>query len=386
MDPNLLNASLYVHIPFCTQRCSYCDFFFVTSRHGHEEFVNTLCLDVIQAGQRFLGTSLCTIYFGGGTPSRLPSGSIDQILGQIHDCFDTDQVSEITLEANPEDITESKLEELSNAGITRVSLGVQSFHDADLRFMNRCHHSDQAFRACSLIESAGFASWSLDMIFGVPGGSMQGWKNNLRLATEIGPPHISTYGLTIEPQTPLHKQVQRGRVTPVSDAQTADQFRVAMQVLRSADYEHYEVSSFARSGHRSAHNSRYWHHLNYIGLGPSAHSFWWQNGHAVRYENVCNLRTYSERVKENQSPVTFQETLTANDLAREKIMLALRTSEGLDLDLFEKKYQFSLIKEKRKELDTMRSLGIITWEETHIRLTDEGLHLCDQITEQLWPG
>ena len=268
MSRDWKDISLYIHIPFCTQRCSYCDFFFVTTKYGHDKFTDALCLELTQTSRNFPDTLVSTIYFGGGTPSILSPQVIRQVLKRIRECFDVSQVQEITLEANPEDITTRNLDELLNAGITRISLGVQSFRDEDLIFMNRCHNSEQAMHAIKLIQSAGFFSWSLDLIFGVPGASMQVWKDNVQRAAETGVPHISTYGLTVEPYTLLHKQVQRGLINVVSDEETSDQFETAIRMLKDAGLEHYEISSFACPGHRSQHNTRYWHHLNYLGFGP----------------------------------------------------------------------------------------------------------------------
>ena len=378
-------ASLYVHIPFCAQRCSYCDFFFVTTQRRQTEFIDALCLEIAQTAQTFPNTLLSTIYFGGGTPSLLPSQAITHILAQICASFDTSQVDEITLEANPEDINAPVLEELIHAGITRISLGVQSFRNADLSFMNRCHDSDQALLACKLIQSAELSSWSLDLIFGVPGASTKIWQDNLYRAIETQVPHISTYNLTIEPQTPLHKQVRNGFVKPVSDEHAADQFQQAMDTLTSVGYEHYEISNFALPGHRAKHNTRYWQHTNYLGVGPSAHSFWWQSDKALRWQNVRSLRKYLETVTIAESPTVTQETLSMHDLARERVMLALRTSEGLDLDDLKNTYGLDIIAHKRDELLQMKAQGFIVQQGTHMRLTTQGLHVCDNLTAQLWP-
>lgn len=380
------NASLYIHIPFCTQRCSYCDFFFVTAKHGHEKFAETLCMETTQVAQNFSDLNLPTVYFGGGTPSRLSSQTITRILMHIQACFHLHPACEITLEANPEDITASGLEELRSAGITRISLGVQSFLDEELKFMNRCHNSEQALRACRQIHDAGFDSWSLDLIFGIPGASIEGWQDNLHQAIETGAFHISTYSLTVEPHTPLHKQVKRGIVKPASDKQIAEQFQMAMDILEPAGFEHYEVSGFARPRHRSRHNMRYWNHTNYIGVGPSAHSFWWQDQNALRWENVRSLRTYTELVTAGQSPISGRETLSDHELACERIMLTLRTSEGLDLEHLKNHYGFNLAKHKQKELEEMNVQGLITQHGTSIHLTTKGMHVCDGLTTQLWPG
>lgn len=385
MTANQQEASLYVHIPFCAQRCSYCDFYFVTTQRRQTEFIEALCLEIAQTARTFPNTMLSTIYFGGGTPSLLPPQSITHILAQICESFDTSQVDEITLEANPEDINAPALDELILAGITRISLGVQSFRNGDLRFMNRCHNSDQALLACKLIQTAELSSWSLDLIFGIPGASEKIWQDNLHRAIETQVPHISTYSLTIEPQTPLHKQVTNGFVKPVSDEHTADQFQQAMDILPSMGYEHYEISNFALPGHRAKHNTRYWQHTNYLGVGPSAHSFWWQSDKALRWQNVRSLRRYLETMTIAESPTVTQETLSMHDLARERVMLALRTSEGLDLGDLKNTYGLDLIAHKKETLQQMKAQGFINQRGTHMFLTSEGLHVCDNLTAQLWP-
>ena len=378
-------ASLYIHIPFCAQRCTYCDFYFVTTQRRQTEFIEALCLEIAQTARTFPNTLLSTIYFGGGTPSLMPSQAIAHILAQICESFDASQVDEITLEANPEDINVPTLEELICAGITRISLGVQSFRNADLGFMNRCHNSDQASLACKLIQSAEFSSWSLDLIFGIPGASAKIWQDNLHRAIETQVPHISTYGLTIEPQTPLYKQVRNGFVKPVSDEHAADQFQQAIDILTSMGYEHYEISNFALPGHRAKHNTRYWQHTNYLGVGPSAHSFWWQGDKALRWQNVRSLRKYLEAVKIADSPTVTHETLSMHDLARERVMLALRTSDGIDLDDLKNTYGLDLFAHKKEALLQMKAQGFIVQHGSHVYLTSPGLHVCDNLTAQLWP-
>ena len=385
MTANQQEASLYVHIPFCAQRCSYCDFYFVTTQRRQTEFIEALCLEIAQTARTFPNTLLSTIYFGGGTPSLLPPQAITHILAQIRASFDTSQVDEITLEANPEDINAPTLEQLIYAGITRISLGVQSFRNADLSFMNRCHNSDQALLACNLLQSAELSSWSLDLIFGIPGASATVWRDNLHCAIEAQVPHISTYSLTIEPRTPLHKQVANGFVKPVSDGHAADQFQQAMDILTSMGYEHYEISNFALPGHHAKHNTRYWQHTNYLGVGPSAHSFWWQSDKALRWQNVRSLRKYLDAVSIAESPTVTEEMLSMHDLARERVMLALRTSEGLDLDDLKTTYGLDLIAHKKEALQQMKAQGFLVQQGTHMCMTSQGLHVCDNLTAQLWP-
>ncbi len=385
MDRSQPKASLYIHIPFCTQRCSYCDFYFVTNQSIQNQFVDALCREIIEVAHHFPNTSLRSIYFGGGTPSRLDPKLIHQIIVQIHSSFQTSQVQEMTLEANPEDITTEGIDQMLEIGITRISLGVQSFCDEDLQFMNRSHTSDQAIQACHLIRSSGFVSWSLDLIFGLPESSLHGWEQNLHHAAATGVPHISTYGLTIEPNTPLQNQVKRGIVQPVSDEETADQFLMAIKCLNSYGFEHYEISNFARAGHRAKHNTRYWNHVNYIGIGPSAHSFWWQDGKTIRWENIRNLRTYCELLTSGQSAKIHEKTLSESDLIREKIMLALRTSDGLNMEEVKTRYGFNLSKEKYEEIATLQSNGLINQTGNQICLTTGGMQVCDRIIAQLWP-
>ncbi len=378
-------VSFYVHIPFCAQRCSYCDFFFVTSTRGYEQFVDALCKEISQLAHSYPDHSLTTIYLGGGTPSRVSPQSIHQILQEIYHCFDTQQVREITLEANPEDISAPRLEQYLDCGVTRISLGVQSFSNVDLKVMNRCHNSTEAKDACTLIGAAGFQSWSLDLIFGIPEASLLDWEENLVIAMETGAPHISSYSLTVEPQTVLHKQVQRGVVNPVSDSMISEQFQKAIDMLTDADYEHYEISSFAHSGHRSLHNSRYWSHQNYLGVGPSAHSFLWDDEKIKRWKNTSNLRIYQALISEGKSPVTSSESLAKRDVIRERIMLALRTLEGVDLEDLQKRYGYNLAQQRQDKIFTMELNGLINYNEKFISLTDRGKHICDQITQQLWP-
>ncbi|MCY4172021.1 MAG: radical SAM family heme chaperone HemW [Bacteroidetes bacterium] len=385
MPSHSRGISLYVHVPFCAQRCTYCDFFFVTTKQGYDDFVTTLCQEVAQFGDQNSGQSSNTIYFGGGTPSRLSPQSIRHILRAIDQCFDTANVSEITLEANPEDISASRLEQFLDSGVTRISLGVQSFSNQDLKFMNRSHDAHQAMNACTLIDAAGFESWSLDLIFGVPGTSLLDWEKNLILAIETGVSHISSYSLSIESNTPLHKQVKRGIVNPVTDSEMSDQYQMTIDTLVDAGFEHYEISSFAYPGHRSQHNSNYWSHQNYLGFGPSAHSFWWDNEMIVRWKNVSNLRSYHALIREKKSPANFRESLTIQDLIREKIMLSIRTSVGINLSDLRERYGYALVEDKRDELLAMESNGLIYYDQTSIRLTERGKHICDQITEQLWP-
>ncbi len=379
-------AGLYLHIPFCTQRCSYCDFYFVTAQRGQDAFVNALCTELSLGACEYPDVQVSTVYLGGGTPSRLPGSSIAHIMEHLNATYNLRQVREVTLEMNPEDLTPDGLAALRSCGITRVSLGIQSFFDDELAFMNRAHSADCALQAARYVAQAGFESWTMDLIFGLPGQSLDRWEANLKRAMAFSPPHISTYNLTIEPNTPLHKQVRLGQIVPARDDDVADAYQAAMDHLREAGYEHYEVSSFARAGHQAQHNRGYWTHSNYLGFGPSAHSFWWQSDIARRWSNVRNLRQYTENLAAGKGPpLELDEILSAADLAKERIMLGLRTAEGLCLHTLANTYGVDLAFSQSAELARLAAEGMIIRTEGIVRLTDRGRHVCDTITTRLLP-
>ncbi len=327
-----------------------------------------------------------TLYFGGGTPSLLMTDEVERILSSVHEHFDTSQVEEITFEANPEDITIDYLRDLKSLGIDRLSIGIQSFIDSDLSFLGRCHDVKSARAVVEWSEKAGFEKRSIDLIFGLPGQSEKSWAANLKIAAEMGIPHISTYGLTIEERTPLKKQVELGNVTPADDETHSARFHQAMDYLHDAGYEHYEISSFARPGHRSIHNHRYWSHVNYLGFGPSAHSFWWRGLPARRWANVRNLNKYQAFLSEPIRPIEEQEGLSLDSLAREYIMLRLRTSDGLNLDILEERYGVDLLSDKLDELALLESTEFIKpIRNQQIILSDLGKTVCNSVTERLLP-
>ena len=376
-------AGLYVHIPFCKQRCIYCDFYFVTSQKLASSFVSTLLAEIAFWGT-FFGPKppIDTIYFGGGTPSRLPVAQISMILEAIDTHFDTQHVRERTFEINPDDVEKDYLPALRQTGIDRLSIGIQSFFEDDLQWMNRAHTAEQASSIIDKARSAGFEKLSADLIFGLPSQPESQWRENLEKAIALDIPHLSTYSLTVEPQTPLHKQVTLGRETPVSEHLSANLYQYTMDRLREAGYEHYEVSSFCKPSNRSEHNQQYWQHTNYIGLGPSAHSFWHdEEKPATRWANVRSLKQYVAWDQKGKPPLAFEEQVSATELANEHIMLRLRTREGLSLTRLEEHYGVHVSKPL---LDRFISDDMATIDENQIlSLTDKGLLVCDTITEAL---
>jgi oxygen-independent coproporphyrinogen III oxidase len=381
-------AGLYFHIPFCTQRCVYCDFYFVTTRRDHGSFVAALLTEIEAYAAEYAGREAVeTIYIGGGTPSLLALDDVGRLLDAALRHFDCSAVRELTFEVNPENVTLEYLSGLRALGVTRLSLGVQSFFDEDLQFMNRAHDAGHAHRAIETIRRVGFETFSVDLIFGSPGQIADRWLANLDLVASLEIPHISTYSLTIEEKTPLWKSVQRGLIDTTPDEVMSERFAQTMEILGEHGYEHYEISSFARPGARSLHNQLYWRHGNYLGMGPSAHSFWRESGaRARRWSNVRNLRQYEALLQQRQLPLDATETLGPDDLADEYVMLRLRLPEdGVDLDEMEARYGVDLLDEKIDELAGLEEAGLITFRNRRIRLTPRGALVADSVTARLLP-
>ncbi|HYE57947.1 MAG TPA: radical SAM family heme chaperone HemW [Rhodothermales bacterium] len=381
-------AGLYVHVPFCAQRCTYCDFYFVAGEKATAGFVQAALVEIEALGQRYGAREpIGTIYFGGGTPSRLPVESVFALLDAVRRHFRAGALDEVTFELNPDDATPEYLRSLRALGIDRLSIGVQSFFDEDLRWMRRVHTADQADTVVAMAREAGFDNLSLDLIFGLPDQPEEYWAANLERAVRLGAEHLSTYGLTIEERTALGKAVASGRVVPADDETMAVRYRFTMDYLRAHGYEHYEISAFAKPGRRAVHNARYWTHANYLGVGPSAHSFWWDRrlggAGARRWSNVRSLARYEALIGQGRAPLDEQQQLSLDTLANEFLMLRLRTSDGLDLDTLEGRYGVDLLAERVDEIAALEAAGLARLRGTTLRLTDEGKLVADAVTERL---
>ncbi len=385
-------AGLYLHIPFCARRCTYCDFYFVAGDKAPAGFVEAALVEIDALGAQFgAAEPVETIYVGGGTPSRLPVSDLARLLDRLRTRFRADVLAELTVEVNPDDATPEYLRGLRGLGVTRLSVGIQSFFDDDLAWMNRAHDAAAARRVVDDVRAAGFESFSIDLIFGLPHQAFETWAANLERAVALDVPHISAYALTVEPKTALGRAVAASRETVPDDEVTAERFRWTMAYLRGHGYEHYEISSYARPGQRAVHNSRYWTHANYLGIGPSAHSFWWPRGlgrspvgrGARRWHTVPHLGRYEAIARTGASVREDETALTLTDLANEYVLLRLRTSDGLDLGHLEEAYGADLVTERVDEIAWLEAEGLTTLRGGVLRLTDEGKLVADAITERL---
>ena len=324
----VLMAGIYVHIPFCASRCSYCDFFstLCLSESG-EPYVNAVLAEAALRQSELQGEPIRTLYLGGGTPSQLPLPLLSRLIIGLWERLDLEAVEEFTVEANPDDVTHEWCSAVSRLGVNRVSMGVQSFEDKILRLIGRRHTAQQAAEAVACLRAAGIDNISIDLIFGLPGQTPESWAASVRQAIDLKPQHISAYGLTYEEGTRLWHQRERGEVTEVPEEQCLEMYHILVDMLQAAGYEHYEISNFAKPGYRSRHNSSYWNDTPYLGLGAAAHSY---DGRVRRY-NPHDLQQYISKIMAGEAAYE-QEELTPWERYDERVMLGLRTADGVDAD------------------------------------------------------
>ena len=319
-------AGLYLHIPFCKQACHYCNFHFSTSLKSLDAMCDALIREMHLQRDYLNGAALSSIYFGGGTPSLLPPQQLERLLETAFSLFNVEQDAEITLEANPDDLDLTTLTALRNTPVNRLSIGIQSFSETDLRLMNRAHSEKQARNALEMALQVGFNNLTADLIYGIPGSSDQQWAQNIEILTSYGIPHISAYCLTVENQTALHHFVQKGKVPPVDEAQAVREFDFLIAILEEKGYLHYEISNFAQPGNFARHNSNYWRQIPYLGIGPSAHSY---NGQHRQW-NIAHNARYLKVMQEETPGIWFeQELLTPPQRYNELVLTSLRTIWGL---------------------------------------------------------
>jgi oxygen-independent coproporphyrinogen-3 oxidase len=318
-------AGIYIHIPFCKQACHYCDFHFSTSTKKKNELLDAICSE-IELRKSEISVPIKTIYFGGGTPSLLNKEEIDLLIGEVYKNFEVEENIEVTLEANPDDLTKGKLYQLSKTKINRLSIGVQSFFEEDLTLMNRAHNALEA-KECLTMATQYFDNISVDLIYGIPGLDDKRWEENLDIIVAFGIPHISCYALTVEPKTVLKKLIKNGKIAPVSEINSHRQYLILLDKMKKEGYVNYEFSNFGKQGCFSENNTAYWQGKSYLGLGPSAHSF---DGN-IRSWNISNNIQYINQIQIGKLPIE-REMLSKTDQYNEYLMTGLRTMSGVSLN------------------------------------------------------
>lgn len=370
-------AGIYIHIPFCKQACNYCNFYFSTSLGNKDKFIQSLLREIELSSGYLQGEKIETLYLGGGTPSQLTTNDLKLIMEKLQSVYDLSSLQEFTIETNPDDLTEDKIKELSalkKYGLNRFSIGVQSFFDEDLKYMNRAHNAEDAIASIKRVQHAGFENITIDLIYGTPTMNDENWKRNLDLAFELNVPHISSYALTVEPKTSLDKKILKGESKPVDEEQSARQFKMLMDEIRAHNFEQYEISNFACDKKYAVHNSNYWFGKKYLGLGPSAHSF---DGVSRRW-NVSNNINYINSLEKNE--LNFEEEiLTEAQKVNEKIMTSLRTMWGFKLSEVGSR-KSEEIQESLQQINTAH----YTFENGILKLTTEGKLFADSIAAQLF--
>lgn len=371
-------AGIYLHIPFCKQKCNYCDFYKEVSQHATDQFTEALVSELRLRAVYLNSASVRTIYFGGGTPSVVRYDQFQKIFDVLHSEYNIDPSAEITLEANPDDLNPAYLAMLKRLPFNRLSIGIQSFDDKELRSVNRRHTAQQAIQAVHDAREAGFRNLSIDLIYGLPGQTMEQWKYNLERAFELHPEHISAYGLTYEEGTGLWKQRARGKVVEVADEVMLQMYRYMLLQMNDKGYDDYEISNFALPGYRSQHNSSYWQLTPYLGVGPSAHSY---DG-ISREWNIANLQRYIDGI-EAGNPFTEKEVLTEQDAFNDFVMVKLRTKEGINLteteERFGEKMKHWLIRQSNTYLRSQHLMLV----EDSLRLSLEGIEISNRIIADL---
>ena len=385
-------SGIYLHIPFCKSKCAYCNFFSLVTEKKMDDYVSALKKEIINR-KSYLGDDVVkTIYFGGGTPSLLPIKYVEEILELLHENYNVISNPEVTLEINPDTIDKDKMMSLKQLGVNRMSVGIQSFNDDDLRYLGRRHDSRHALQVLDDLSSVGFDRITLDLIYGMPTLTEEKWNHNLDIFFSTGISHLSAYALTVEPKTILGQKIEKEELQEVSEEDTIRHYNILVERTKENGFEHYEISNFAKEGCRSQHNSIYWQDVKYLGLGPSAHSY---DGDSRQW-NVSNLTKYIQFVNADIDTDTDtdadtdmgryyeREILSKEDKFNEYVMTSLRTSWGCNVDKIErdygKSYAHNFLKNIKKYLDS----GIMLMKDNSFILTDKGMLFADGIASDLF--
>ncbi|MEE3037410.1 MAG: radical SAM family heme chaperone HemW [Bacteroidota bacterium] len=372
-------GGIYIHVPFCKQQCHYCDFHFSTSLKNKNALLVALVSEIRLRKSFFDNTKIHTIYLGGGTPSLLSADEVNKLYYHLNANFDLSEVVEMTIEANPDDLTEKKIKSYKNTPINRFSIGVQSFHNKDLRYMNRAHDASQAESCIKAIQNAGWDNISIDLIYGLPTLPNDKWLENLVQVVELGIPHLSAYALTVEDKTPLHYAIKTGQQAPLDEKRCNQQFQTLMNFLPNRGWKQYELSNFSKPRFESKHNSSYWQQKTYLGLGPSAHSF---DGKS-RMWNIANNVKYIQSINKDQ--LNFkQEYLSETDHYNEYVLTSLRTHGGADFNYLKTHFSSFFCDLFLKNIEKWIKNNKIEQKNNYYILTEEGKLLADLVTSDVF--
>lgn len=371
-------SGIYIHIPFCKQACHYCDFHFSTSMKKKDEMVLALANEIKMRKDEFKNEIVETIYFGGGTPSVLAIEDLRLLIDEVHKNYNVVENPEITVEANPDDLNNETIRQLANSPINRLSIGIQSFFEDDLKMMNRAHNAEEA-KKCLEEATKYFDNISLDLIYGIPGMSNEKWMQNIETALSFGIPHISSYVLTVEPKTALLSFIQKGIISPPDDDVAQEHFEILVEQLEEAGFIHYELSSFGKENYFSKNNTSYWLGKKYIGIGPSAHSY---DGEK-RGWNVSNNTLYIKSIQEGKLPIET-ETLSKTDRYNEYVMTGLRTIWGISLDRIQTEFGPTYLDYLNQQAAKYIEDHLLFVDENILRTTRKGKFLSDGIAADLF--
>jgi oxygen-independent coproporphyrinogen-3 oxidase len=370
-------AGIYLHIPFCKQACHYCDFHFSTSLKRKSEMIQAIA-DELMLRKNEISETVETIYFGGGTPSLLTIVEIQFLVNTIQENFEVTELPEITLEANPDDLTEEKILELADSPINRLSIGIQSFFEDDLKFMNRSHSASES-KDCLSVANRHFENITIDLIYGVPNMSIEKWKENLKITFDFGVNHISSYALTVEPKTALDVFIKSGKLPPLDEQLASDHFDILVEETKKNGFVHYEISNFGKPDFFSKHNTSYWQGKQYLGVGPSAHSFKGKE----RSWNVSNNAKYIKSIQDKILPREV-EKLSLNDQFNEYIMTGLRTIWGVSLEKVRQEYGETYKLHLLNEVEGYQRMGLLEINNNIVIATQKGKFLVDGIASELF--
>jgi len=373
-------SGFYIHIPFCRKACRYCDFHFSVSLQFIPQILESIVKEMVDKQKYFAKFKYETFYIGGGTPSVLSVSQLSDLKRRAEQLYDLNTVSEISLEANPDDLNPDYLEGLRTAGFNRLSIGVQSFFENDLQLMNRSHNATQVNKSILDVRAAGFNNFNIDLIYGIPGLDVERWKANLDKTIELNAPHISAYHLTFEPGTVFDHWRKKGRIKVMDEEKSQEQFFLLKDILEKEGYIHYELSNFAKPGFFSKHNTNYWKGISYLGIGPSAHSF----DQKRRFWNISSNKKYIEYVLNNDSNYYDYEDLTMDNQFNEYVLTGLRTMWGIDLNEIRQRFGDNYVKYTLKIIGEKINEKNYFYKKDIIKLSSDGLFLSDQIIAELF--